>query len=250
MSWLPSNEIESIRAALAARGYRAAAPLLLVAASLPAGSTMLMRFGDRIETGRDRQRELMICGTFQINGDAAPSDGLARLTIEKSFAVGEEHPFGVAVRIDLEVAIMAGARLSNSLKRGTSSIERASAYRYLRALVVDADETVRGLPVDPHREGISGPAVGLEARLVAELALGRTGLIGAGGRAVSRDYVRAMLAACNRLQKRVFPELRQVVRDLSVRRGGAGARSERARAATFLPSIAPAIAVAEHETIQ
>ncbi len=157
----------------------------------------------------------------------------------------------LALTIDLGLALRDNLRVPDDLQQAEASIHSAWTYRYLLDLVEDMREALRGVAVSSACKGWSGPALRLEARVVGDLTMGRTGVVRPCSQASSHDYKRLALSACDSLTRRVLPELRQVIRELSHHRGVrlAPGFSGNEEAGGRLPFVESAAMTAESETL-
>ena len=209
------HQIDMIQAALAARGYKSGIMSAFRSVQLPAGSSLAIQFGDDVAVERNGIPKVVLSGTCLINADDGPSSGVISLAVEKTHQLREKKSFGLALKLKLHVGIEADFHVPSELERGRSAIQRAESYVHLQSLVADAFETVRSLRIDPLDKALCGPAMRVEARLLGDIALGRTGIMRPCNAAVSSDYVRHTSAACEWLRHRVLPELRSVIHDLT-----------------------------------
>ncbi len=220
MSSVLRRDIETIRRALAARGYRSEVASIWRRGELRPGSALAIQFGEATAAGSNGHSRLFIDGIVQINADEQASQGLVHLVIEKADQVITDRSLELSLKIDLHLAIDANCRLPNELRLGVSAIQSGYAYRHLVGLLADANETIRSLPLGQQRRSGGSPAASIEARMVGDLAIGRTGLAQSSLQTFSQNYRDSVLSACNWLQQRALPELRLVMRDLAGTRYG------------------------------
>jgi hypothetical protein len=209
------HQLDAIQAALAARGYTSEILSAFRSIQLPAGSTMTFQFGDEIVADPKGRPKVNLQTVCQVNADDVPSAGVVSLGIEKSHQFCDDRPFLLALKLKLQLGIDADFHLPRELERGGSAIQRVETYVFLQSLLSDACETIKSFSIDPADDAPSGPAMRIEARLLGDIALGRSGVVRSIGQAASADYVRFAAAACEWLRNRVLPELRCVVHDVT-----------------------------------
>lgn len=215
MPSLVSQQISDIQAALAALGYKGRLLPVFRSLQLPAGSKLSLQFADSVLTSAKGRSKLVLDGTLQINADDGPSTGLVRVDVEKIYRLRGERPIDLVLKLKLLIGIEADLHVPGDLEFGRSAIHRAESYSYLQSLVADALQIARNLQIDPCESTLCGPAIRIEARLLADLALGRTGVVRSSKQTASSEFAACTTAACEWLQHRVLPELRSVVGRLS-----------------------------------
>jgi len=209
------HQISDIQTTLAALGYKERLVPVFWSLGLPAGSKLAVQFAESVVTSTKGRSKLVLDGTFQINADDGPSAGLVHMEVEKVHRLRGERPIDLVLKLKLLIGIEIDLHVPSELEFGRSAIHRAESYNYLQSLAADALQTAINLQVDPLENTLCGPAIRIEARLLGELALGRTGVVRSSKQTASRDFASCTTAACEWLQHRVLPELRSVINRLS-----------------------------------
>jgi len=203
----PTFEAKQLRAALEARGYRCTTALLPGVRSLPAGCMMSLQFGDRIAMNADGVTCVTLRCSIQINGAHEHVSGATCWQIQKlvSAPAGQDR---LCYAIETDLILGGGIELADVLTQG------ANIYQHLLVLFGDASATLRGLSLARGRANAIAPVMRIEARVFGDLAVGRSGLVGASGAGdfahsakVAIRHLQITQAACDWLRNEVLPDL-------------------------------------------
>ncbi|WP_448044313.1 hypothetical protein [Bradyrhizobium liaoningense] len=165
-----------------------------------------LRLGDRIVVGAAGTARLTIRGSLRINGDDGRVSGMTRWSIRKSFRHRVESE-------QLEFALEADLILGNGIELADVLGQGRDVYRHLRLLLADARDTLDDLPVDRAApDGSGGPGLLVEAKLLGDLAIGRSGLVASGGAGPSLGHLRVTAAACDWLRDGLLPDIARAAR--------------------------------------
>ncbi|HLH10696.1 MAG TPA: hypothetical protein VKV77_02330 [Methylovirgula sp.] len=201
-----TRPVDHLRSALNAQGYKSAAPRRVTSHPIVTGCALALHFGDRLSATAEGRELLTIRACLELGGQGSGPADVIHCRIQKQ-DLRPIAPGWAALAIEIDV-FLAGELITSEI-----SLHAARLYAHLQRLVQDAYAMLERVPVDEiGPPNMAGPVVRIEARLLGDIAAGRSGLAAANRPRMSARHRQVSQAACEWLMDTVMPELAGAVR--------------------------------------